>query len=63
MGREGHRQAVVVCQVLGSDCCLKMAVKSRKNVPEGNAELRNTPHLPRSHYTSRISMRNKMTSG
>lgn len=46
-------------QIIASE----MAVKSRKNVPEGNAELRNAPHLPHCAYTSRIYKRNKMISG
>lgn len=70
MGREGNRQAAVVCPCLLCRCsgtveqivASEMAVKSRKNVPEGNAELRNAPHLPYTTYTSRKLKRNKITS-
>lgn len=72
-GRDGNRQVAAVCLGFLSrrsgapeqTVALDMAVKSRKNVPEGNAELRNAPHLPRTAYTSRkpkrMCSRNNMT--
>lgn len=61
VGRDGNRQVAVVCLgflsrhsgAVGQIAALDMAVKPRKNVPEGNAELRNAPHLPCTAYTSR----------
>lgn len=75
VGRDGNRQVAVVCLgflsrhsgAVGQIAALDMAVKPRRNVPEGNAELRNAPHLPGTAYTSRkpkrMCSRNNMTLG
>lgn len=75
VGRDGNRQVAVVCLgflsrhsgAVGQIAALDMAVKPRRNVPEGNAELRNAPHLPGTAYTSRKPKRmcsgNNMTLG
>lgn len=73
VGRDGDRQVAAVCLGFLSrrsgapeqTVALDMAVKPRKNVPEGNAKLRNAPHLPHTAYTSRkpkrMCSRNNMT--